>query len=109
MNVKTKLRRFAQGKPFTISVPDSSLFRAGGRFWYGDMPLCIVAIDGNNLSVVKALTLKQRIARLLIRMLEWSPRQQVLGHLYEIQEEEPGNAQSRYKRPGGRYSRRKRT
>jgi len=107
--VKFKLRRFFSGKPFTISVADSSFFQPGDRLWYGDTPLRILAVGSNTLSVVRALTFKQRIVRWLIKVLEWSPRQQVLGRLYQTQEEEPGQEQSRYGRPAGRYSRRPRT
>lgn len=106
--LKLKLRKFVLGKPFTISVPDNSLFRVGSRFWYGDTPLRILAIDGSNLSVVRAQTFKQWLAKLFVRMLEWSPRQQVLERLYQAQGE-PGRAQSRYERPVGRYSRGPRT
>lgn len=108
-DVKFKLRKFLLGDPFTISVTDSNRFRAGERFRYGDTRLRILAVDDNaTLSVARALTFKQQIAKLLIKMLEWSPRQQALDRLYQTRVG-PGQAQGRYERPAGRYSRGTRT
>lgn len=102
--MKFRPGKFLVGSPTTISVTSASGFKPGDFFWYDDARWRVVGVDETSLSIVMALTLKQRIARRLIKILEWSPRQRALDRLYQAQGE-PGQAHGRYGRSTGRYDR----